>query len=200
VQQWAIEIIGSGNYWVVMVIVFAASVIEYLFPPFPGDAVVLFGAFFSGLGGFSLLTLWITSCAGSLAGSLCLYYLSLKKGRQFFIKKERKIMPRERLMTLERWFDKYGAAIIVLNRFVPGLRPFFFIAAGLSAMRLPAVVIYSTISILMWNGFLTYVGYTAGTNWDQVVAAFERYSRWTAAMAVGILAIYIGWRFIKNKK
>ncbi len=199
-QQWAIESIGAGNYWVVIVIIFAASVIEYLFPPFPGDTVVLFGAFFSGLGGFNLLMLWIVSSAGSLAGSMCLYYLSLKKGRKYFMEKERGLLPRRRLMRLERWFDRYGGAIIVLNRFMPGFRPFFFIAAGLSAMSLPSLLLYSAFSILMWNGLLTYVGYTAGNNWEHLVALFQRYSMFSACIAISILAIFILWRYLKHRK
>ena len=199
-QEWAIESIGSGNYWVIIAIIFAASVIEYLIPPFPGDTVVLFGAFLSGLGRFSLVTLWLVASAGSLAGSLCLYYLFFKKGRIYFLEKEHKVLTRRRLMAMERWFNRYGSVIIVLNRFMPGFRPFFFIAAGLSAMRLSAVVFYSTISILLWNGLLTYVGYTAGTNWERVVAAFQRYSMWAAGTAVGILAMFIVWRFLKNRK
>ncbi|MBW2309426.1 MAG: DedA family protein [Deltaproteobacteria bacterium] len=198
-QQWAIEYIGAGNYWAVIVIIFAASVTEYLFPPFPGDAVVLFGAFFSGLGGFSLLMVWIVSSAGSLVGSLSLYYLFFRKGRKYFMEKERRFLSRRRLMRLERWFDRYGGAIIVLNRFMPGFRPFFFIAAGLSAMSLPSVLVYSTVSILLWNGLLTYVGYTAGTNWEQVVAVFHRYSALTAGIAVSLLAIFIVWRYFKYR-
>jgi len=200
VQQWAIESIGTGSYWIVISIIFAASVIEYLFPPFPGDTVVLFGAFFSGLGRFSLLTLWLTASAGSLAGSLCLYYLSLKKGRNFFMEKERKVLPRQRLMAMERWFERYGPAIIMVNRFMPGFRPFFFVAAGLAAMRVPAVIFYSSISILLWNGLLTYVGYTAGNNWEKVAAAFQRYSIWAAALAVCLLGIFIAWRVFRNGK
>lgn len=199
-QQWALESISAGDYWLIIAVIFAASMIEYFFPPFPGDTVVLFGAFFSGLGGFSLFILWIVSSAGSLTGSLCLYYLSLKKGRKYFIEKDRAILTRSRLMKLESWFYRYGSAIIVVNRFMPGFRPLFFIAAGLSAVSFLSILVYSALSILMWNGLLTYIGYTAGNNWNNVIEMFKKYSAVTTVIALSLLAVWILCRYLRQKK
>lgn len=161
---------------IAFVVLFLASIIEYVFPPFPGDTVFLFGAF---LAGRDLLPIWLVflaACLGSLAGSLAIYALGKAKGRDYFIKRDFSFFSAEKVRALERRFARWGGVIIAANRFAPGFRPFFFVAAGIARMSLVSVAVYSLISIAAWNLGIFYLGYRVGQQWEKMRSIVQVYS------------------------
>ena len=67
-------------------LLFLSAFVENIFPPIPGDTVVLFGAYLVGRGELSFVPVFLTTVAGSFIGFMAIYYLGLKKGRDFFNK------------------------------------------------------------------------------------------------------------------
>jgi membrane-associated protein len=67
-------------------------------------------------------------------------------------------------------FRRWGPAFLMVNRFMPGVRAFFFVAAGMA--RLPAlwVALYSAVSAGAWNALLLLAGYFVGDNLEQLQA------------------------------
>ena len=65
---------------------------------------------------------------------------------------------------------------LAVNRFLPALRAFFFVGAGLSRMSAGAVLLYGGISALLWNALLMGIGYAVGSNWDVLRDLTERYT------------------------
>jgi membrane protein DedA with SNARE-associated domain len=78
---------------------------------------------------------------------------------------------------------------LVVNRFLPALRAFFFVGAGLSRMSLGAVILYGGISALLWNAILMGVGYAVGSNWEALSDLAERY---TVATLTLIVVVVVG--------
>lgn len=170
-------------------IVFVCSFLEYAFPPFPSDTVLLFAGVLAGEG---LLDPWVVFCltvVGSLFGALFLYELGLKMGRPFFMKRDYPFFPRERIGTLERWFHRHGGKILIVNRFFSGFRAAFFVAAGLGRMQRSRVLLFGALGSAIWTGIVLEAGYLVGSNWSSLASYFGLYS--TAVVAAAFL-LFVG--------
>lgn len=192
--------IEDGGLLVAMLLLFVSSMIEYIFPPFPGDTVVLFGAFLIGTGIFPLLPIFISICLGSLLGTLVVYSVGLRLGLSYFKKKKIKFIPPELLVSLQRWFQRWGAWPIVLNRFLPAYRSLIILAAGIGGLKIHKVLFFSTLSILVWNGLIILVGSFLGNNWKTMFYVFKAYSAIVVVLVSLLLMTFIVLKWRKGKK
>ncbi|HEY8432880.1 MAG TPA: hypothetical protein VIL20_31125, partial [Sandaracinaceae bacterium] len=122
---WLKEAEGPLAY----VVLALASLIEYVFPPFPGDTVALFGVFLAASSGYSVARVYAALNAGALAGGMSAYAL----GRWIAVRRERRTprflrgqQVRRAIDAVLARFERHGAAYLALNRFVPALRSVFF--------------------------------------------------------------------------
>lgn len=191
-------------------ILFISSVIEYVFPPFPGDTVTLFGAFLVAARGWSFYWVFLSATLGSVVGSSIDYMLGyrIKKWREGKIDSENHISQKgSRLLTKERFdfikekIDRYGTVYIILNRFMPGIRAFFFVAAGFAEMNFLSVMFYNLISVTLWNLGIIYVGILIGTNWARLLAIFKTYSEIvTFVIIIAVTFLMVRFLFFKKTK
>lgn len=195
-EEWFINIMKEETVLVVYFIILLSSSIEYAFPPFPGDMVMLFGAFMAGKEILPLEWVFILSTLGSFLGSMGIYAFGATMGRNYFIKKDFSFFSEEKVHSLEGVFARWGGAIIILNRFTPGFRSFFFIAAGIAKMPAIKVAFFSLISILLWNTGIAYLGFAAGANWDALKELMKSYSNIVLMFISLALLIYITYRVI----
>lgn len=173
-------------------ILFFASCIEYVFPPFPGDLVVLFGAWYATHGELSWLAtfLWVT--AGAIAGAAIDYrigaWIAPRVGRRAA---EGGHPFAEKLARFEVSYRRWGAWLLVFNRFLPGIRAFLFVAAGASGIPLRRVLLLGGISACAWNGLLLAAGAFAARNVDELVLLFQRYTHaaWFLLAAAGAVLL-----------
>lgn len=195
--ELALKIIKTETLSVVFAFIFFASSAEYFFPPFPGDTILLFGAFLVGRNYLPPHGVFISATLGSFAGSMALYSFGATKGRKYFLKKNYKFFSASRVHALENIFRrKWGGAIIILNRFTPGFRSFFFVAAGIAKMQAVKVAAYSLASIAIWNTGIMFIGYRAGLRWEELRRSFEMYS-YTIFTILSIITIaYIFYRIV----
>ena len=202
-MEFFYDLMRTETLPIVFVFMFFAATIEYFFPPFPGDTVLLFGAFLTGRGILPIPAVFISVTLGSFIGSLCIYAFGATKGRKYFLKKNFAFFSPSKVRSLESFFRRRGGAVIILNRFAPGFRSFFFVAAGMAKMPLLKVSIYSLLSILIWNTCITYIGNRLGYRWEELRGLLELYSRAAIAILSGLILLYIIYQIalkIKEKK
>lgn len=199
-EEFALELMQTNAVFLIYVVLFLGSGVEYVFPPFPGDTVLLFGAFLSGLGDLPLIWTFAAATAGSFLGSMGIYAFGATKGRKYFLKKNLRFFDAARVQSLENMYRRRGGAIIIVNRFIPAFRTFFFIAAGIAKMPPIRVAAYSFVSILLWNVLIAGLGYRAGSDWDALKGYMDTYSR-AVLIGVSILAVgYVVYRFIRGRR
>jgi len=183
------EVLRRGESLTGLLLIFAASVGEYVFPPFPGDTVVLFGAFLAAWASWSSWKVFVATVAGALAGA----WIDTVAGRAMrdVMTGKKALPPRGigRLLGFTRRpsfrsgvrkviekFEKHGVWIILVNRFFPGIRAFFFVGAGIAALPMWKVLLLGGISAAVWNAVIFYAGYSVGNNWDALLALSRTYS------------------------
>ena len=190
----AIQHAMAAHAWEALVIVFLLAWLEYVFPPVPGDSTMLFGFFLSGSGALSFPAVFLAALSGSVLGALTAYRLGTRLGRTYFFLKS--AWAREELDKVERWFGRFGPRLLAVNRFIPGVRGFFLYAAGIGRMEARGVVIYSSLSNVLWVAVLAWGGTGLGSTWEDVRVVFRRYV-WGIAV---FLAVYLGLSIARSRR
>lgn len=198
-MDFFLNLISKHGPLIAYTFLFLSAFVENIFPPIPGDTVVLFGAYLVGRGELSLAPVFLTTVAGSLIGFMAIYYLGLKKGRYFFNKKDSSFLSVQRLEKVEGWFDRYGPKVVLANRFLAGVRSVVALAAGIGNMPTGKVALYSVISIGIWNGLIISAGIFVGANWLAVKAILSTYSRIVFSVILIILVGFFVRYFLKRR-
>lgn len=172
------------------VILFFATFVEYVFPPFPGDAVVILGAWYAVHGELSWPLTFVSVTAGALAGAWVDYEVGVVLGRRLDARAlKRGPLSAERLGRFEASYRRWGAWLLVANRFLPGVRAFLFVAAGAARIPLRNVLVYGGISAALWNVVLLAAGGLVAENQDELLALSRRYTLGVSAVAAGVAAL-----------
>lgn len=185
----------SPDHFGVLAILAGVALIEYLFPPFPGDTISLLGAVMVSAHGWSFALVFAALMIGSLAGSMGAFYLGdlLLKRR----KKRHAVPQHDALARIVASFEAHGPLYLVLNRFLPGIRSLFFVAAGMAGLRARTVFILSAISAAAWNLMLMAVGNAVGANLDKLEEILRNYSI-VAWIVAAIIVALIAWRSLRR--
>lgn len=179
----------------------ACAIIEYLFPPFPGDTVTLFGAFLITAEGWN--PIWVTTSVtvGSVIGAAADYWIGLwlakgtgREPRTWFGRYWHRA--RDRIDPMVDKLRHRSPAYLVVNRFLPGIRAFFFVAAGMAGMRRRAVLFYAAVSALAWNLVIIGAGAGLGASWERLRSLAETYTTvvWIILSVIG-LVVLVRWGF-----
>ena len=173
--------------------------LEYVFPPFPGDTIALFGVFLCASAGWRVSAVYTALNAGSVSGGMAAYGV----GRLFRDPGRRPRLLRgprttAALATLAERYAEHGAMYVALNRFVPALRAFFFVAAGIAGLPPLSVAAYGLASALVWNAILLGVGYGLGASFEELETGLGVYGALMLAVAL-VAAIVISLRAFRRR-
>lgn len=196
--QQAVEYIRELPLLIKFLALVLSVLMEYIFPVFPGDTIVLLAGFLKAQGAVDLLEITLAVVIGSLLGALFAYSLGVliakKRNDWKFLAR---LLPSATLAKFNLWYRKWGAVFLLLNRFFPGIRALFFVAAG--AIRLPIIKVLTLgcLSAILFNGCLILLGYWLGYNADDILMYFYRYNTVAfilLALVVGLFIIYFIWQ------
>jgi membrane protein DedA with SNARE-associated domain len=196
--DWLIGFASERNHPIGFAVLAGSAMLEYVFPPFPGDTITLFGAVLITGYGWSGIGIFAAVLAGSLAGSMFDYWIGLRLRRR-----PRAEQGPERRRAMDRLvarFERHGPAYLMINRFLPGIRAFFFVAAGMAGMRWRPVLLYGAASVMLWNGLLVFLGAAVGANLDSLEYFVKRYTTVAWIVLGGLLVAYLTWRIVKRRR
>ncbi len=106
-------------------------------------------------------------------------------------KKFDRLLPDERLAKLEDMFDRYGRWVVVANRFLPGLRAYVLVGAGMGRMKTSDIVIFGGLSALFWNAAIVAAGIAVGENLDLLLRWVRQYTVAAWIVIGGAIAIAV---------
>jgi membrane-associated protein len=99
----------------------------------------------------------------SMVGNACGYFIGDKAGPRIFQREDSKIFKKQYVEKTHEFFEKYGNRAIVLARFVPVVRTFITVMAGVGTMSFRRFMIYSAVGGALWAVGVTLLGYYLGT-------------------------------------
>lgn len=153
---------------VVTAIVFAES---GLFVGFflPGDSLLFSAGLVIALTGRPNLAVLIVCCfAGAAAGDQVGYMIGARIGPTLFKRPDSRLFKQQNVTRSRQFFDRHGPRALVLARFVPVVRTFTPVLAGVSGMRYRTFVTYNFIGAAAWTTLATALGYSLGKRFPKI--------------------------------
>ncbi len=170
------------------------SFMENVFPPIPGDLLIVFGGYLASeqVVGFSLVV--VSTTLGSVLGFMTLYYFGYIAGDEIRTKKNRLWFLRffnvAYIDKAERWMYRWGQGVVLANRFLAGARTLISIMAGVTKLNIRKTVFYATMGALIWNLLLIGLGWFIGDNWPII----KNYLNYYGTIIASVLAIFVIYR------
>lgn len=181
------------------ILIFISAFVENIFPPYPGDIVIVFGGFAAVQGKISAGAVISLALGGSLSGAILMYFAGGNFLRFLYRRSEGHshhffhFFSHENLKKAETWFRRYGAVTVLFSRFVAGVRFFAPILAGLARMRFSLFLSVFLAGTLIWNGILVVFGFLLGKHWEKIVVFLKVYNYIVVStlLVVGIFLVLI---------
>lgn len=161
IEQW----LGSGGLLLLAGIVFAESGLLVGFF-LPGDSLLFIAGFLASEAGGQVLpslpmVAGVTTIA-AITGDQFGYWIGCRIGPTLFDRPKSRLFNPQHVVRAHNFFDRYGAKTIVLARFVPIVRTFAPIVAGVGTMKYRTFVVYNILGGLLWGTGITTLGYYLG--------------------------------------
>lgn len=170
----------------VLLLVFGSAFLEYVFPPWWGDSLVLLGFFLAAQGTASLPLVFAAAVAGSALGGVAAYGLGRRYGLALlrFLVRRRRSQSRRRTREL---FQRFGERVLLVNRFLPVVRGAMLYGAGAMKLRFWPALLYTNVSNLALMAFLMWLALLTAGSWEELQTAARHYNQLLGlAVAAGV--------------
>lgn len=156
-------IIKAAGYLGILLVIFAESGLLIGFF-LPGDTLLFTAGFFAAQGffGLSFWPLLLGCMAAAIIGDNVGYTLGHKLGPKIFRRPESLFFSRDNVKRAEQFYERYGGKTIILARFVPVVRTFAPILAGVGSMPYRKFLVFNVVGGCLWTVVLISLGYALG--------------------------------------
>lgn len=129
----------------------------------PGDSLLFTAGFLASQGYFGVIPLMILCFLGAIIGDSAGYSFGKRMGRKIFRKEDSLLFHKDHLRKAEVFYERHGGKAIVLSRFMPVVRTFAPIVAGVGKMNYRTFLLYNITGGALWSLGLTALGYFLGS-------------------------------------
>tara|TARA_R110000824_G_scaffold401771_1_gene615608 strand:+ start:295464 stop:296087 length:624 start_codon:yes stop_codon:yes gene_type:complete len=155
------DLVQAVGYAGIFFIVFSESGLPFGFF-FPGDSLLFVAGLLASQGVFSLVPLLLLTTSAAILGDSAGYALGHRYGKKLFERKGRWFFNDRTLQKTESFYARYGARALIFARFVPTVRTFVPIFAGIGSMRYRTFLTYNVVGGVLWGTGVTSLGYALG--------------------------------------
>jgi membrane protein DedA with SNARE-associated domain len=172
--------------------------VENLGVPLPGETTLVAASVYAGTGRLSIVGVGLVAVVAAVAGNCIGYAIGFFGGHALVLRYGKYVfLTPERLEKTERFFARRGGLVVVVGRFIEGLRQAAGIIAGTAEMPFKRFMIFNVIGAVLWVAFWAPIGYLAGDHIGTIYATATRYSLYLLIAVLLLLAAWIAravWR------
>jgi membrane protein DedA with SNARE-associated domain len=174
--------------------------LESMVAPVPSELVMPFAGFLVDQGRFTMLGGILASSLGTFVGSLIGYYMGKFGGYPVVTHFGRfLLLDRGHLEMTARWFERRGELTVFISRFIPVVRHFISIPAGVAKMNLVRFCGFTLLGGTMWNTFLLLVGIRLNKRWE-IVHHYSREIDMVVMVIIGIVGVWWVRKQLQRRK
>ena len=168
------ELVSKGGLMVVTLIVFAETGIFFCFF-LPGDYLLFTAGMFCGLGILKFPVMLVTGVIFSAAvlGNFTGYFFGKYLGNMLLNRKDGLFFKKQYLSNTEKAFQQYGGNALIVGRFLPVIRTFAPILAGITQMDLRRFAAFNIAGAALWSFSLCLLGYYLGKTYPGIIHYLE---------------------------
>jgi membrane-associated protein len=155
------QLIQWGGYALLVGIVFTETGLLVGFF-LPGDSLLITAGVLAGMGTLNIWWLNALVIAAAIVGDSTGYAIGTRLGPRIFTRPKSLLFNPKHVLRTQQFYEKYGAKTIVIARFVPIIRTFAPVLAGVGNMRYRRFLIYNVVGGIGWVASMSWAGYLLG--------------------------------------
>lgn len=130
----------------------------------PGDSLLFVAGFLASQGFLNIWALTILLFVAAVTGNILGYAFGHKIGPAIFSKEDSLLFKKAHVVKAQKFYDQYGGKVVMIARFIPVVRTFAPILAGVAKMDKSVFLFYNIAGALVWTFGLTLLGYVLGNS------------------------------------
>lgn len=154
-------VLQSGSLLIIALVIFAETGLLFGFI-LPGDSLLLLAGIFASQGKLDITTLLLVVIAASIIGYETGYEIGRRFGPRTFKRKDGLLFKQEYIARTQDFLSRHGGKTILLARFVPYVRTFVSVIAGVAKMDRKLFTLYNIAGGILWAGGVTLAGFWLG--------------------------------------
>ena len=163
--------------------------------PVPGEIMLIAAAVFAGAGQMNIAGVFVVAVLAAVVGDNIGFVVGHFGGRPLAERYGRYVfLTPQRLDRAEAFFSRHGGKVVVVARFIDGLRQINGLLAGIAGMHWLKFLGYNALGAALWVGTWCALGYLAGEHIVDIYETFERYKWYVVAAVAVVVAIVIARR------
>jgi len=166
------ELIAWGGYPGLALIIFLETGALVFF--LPGDSLLVMAGLYAAKGDLSILALNLLLIPCAIIGDACSYTIGSKAGPRLFNKPESRFFKPQHLRVAHDFYEKHGGKAIIIARFMPLVRTFVPVVAGMAGMTYRRFAAFNVIGGVAWIASMTLLGYVLGIRFPVLVQHIEK--------------------------
>ena len=173
------ELIRWGGYTALIGIVFCETGIMLGFF-LPGDSLLVTAGLFAANGVLDIVGLNLSLMLAAILGDTLGYWIGARGGSRLYSRPDSRFFRRQHLLAARDFYEKHGGKTIVFARFMPIVRTFAPVVAGVAGMDYSKFLFYNIAGGIGWVSSMTLIGYILGKS----IPNIDRYIYWVVAVVV----------------
>src|SRR5919198_4253873 len=154
-------IIRWGGLLMLVVIVFSETGLLVGFF-LPGDSLLVTAGVFCAAGQLDIRTVLAAVTVAAIVGDQVGYYIGYRTGPRIFRREDSLLFRRAHLLRAQRFYDRHGGKTIILARFMPIIRTFAPVVAGVGTMEYRRFVTFNVVGGFLWVWSMSLLGFSLG--------------------------------------
>ena len=186
------QFIRWGGYFALAAIVYTETGLMFGFF-LPGDSLLVTAGLFAAKGDLDIVTLNLLLTTMAIAGDATGYTIGRKMGPRLFRMKDSRFFRRAHLIRTRLFYEKHGGATIIIARFMPIVRTFSALVAGVTGMPFRRYITFNVVGAVSWVFSMTMTGYLLG----RVVPNLDKHIEILIIVVIGISflpGVIGGWK------
>jgi membrane-associated protein len=166
------ESIAQAGLWLIALIVFTESGLLVGFF-LPGDTLLFAAGILASQGGLNIYVTITVIAIAAIVGDNVGYTIGKYSGPRLFKKEDGILFKHEYVERADAFYKKHGGKAVVLARFIPIVRTFAPLVAGIGRMDRRLFFFYNVFGALLWSISVTTLGYLVGQRFPQLINYLE---------------------------
>jgi membrane protein DedA with SNARE-associated domain len=188
------------GYWAIALLLLLENI---GIPVVPGEFSLIAGAIFAGTGraGLNVVVVGVVAVAASFCGAEIGYLIGRFAGREIVLRYGKYVLIKpHHLDRAEAIVSRYGGFVVIVARYIVGLREANGIIAGITQMRWHTFTLSNAVGACAWVATWVAIGDIAGGNIDSIYKDVNRYSLYVLIGLAVLLAGFIAYRLIRRRR
>lgn len=193
------SIIHFGGLWLLLFVVFAETGLLVGFF-LPGDSLIFISGLLCAtkphLLNMAFMPLILLLMLAAIIGNIFGYWFGKKVGETLYNKKDSLLFKKQHLITTKVFYDRHGGKALVIGRFLPIIRTFAPIIAGVIKVNFKTFMLYNVIGAVAWIGSIASIAYFLGKQFPTI----ENYIGYIVIGLIVITTIPVLITYLKSRK